>query len=295
MDRPDPGPSDAPTRNPQAQTSESSPQPGPPQQPQTPQAALAAVTRGDNAPPPAPPPKTEAETARIRHLTTSGEYYEDTVSGHGSSPIRDPYRRGSGGVGVPPPPRSIKEGGTYTSGENVMPPGRRRRSGLDWIIPVEPNDKPYVPTQRTAGERIQPTLDHARREKIKYEKKAMLNGYSLNAAIGLQVILGALITGLSAAIKPEKVGITTAILGGLSTIVASFLARMRGSGEPELSLRRTKDLDQFIRECEAFQLDRGYVTGPSEDQTLDDFRKRFEDLLGNLNKNASQDQKQSPI
>jgi hypothetical protein len=33
----------------------------------------------------------------------------------------------------------------------------------------------------------------------------MLNGYSLNAAIGLQVILGALVTGLSAAIKPEKV------------------------------------------------------------------------------------------
>jgi hypothetical protein len=63
---------------------------------------------------------------------------------------------------------------------------------------------------------------------------------------------------------------------------------MRGSGEPELSLRRTKDLDQFIRECEAFQLDRGYVSGHSEDQTLDDFRKRFEDLLGNLNKNAAQ-------
>jgi hypothetical protein len=63
---------------------------------------------------------------------------------------------------------------------------------------------------------------------------------------------------------------------------------MRGSGEPELSLRRTKDLDQFIRECEAFQLDRGYITGPSEDQTLEDFRKRFEDLLGNLNKSATQ-------
>jgi len=292
MDRPDPGPSDVPTQNSQAQTS--SLQPGPPQQAQTPQAALAAVTRGDNAPPPppAPPPKTEADASRIRRLTTPGEYYEDTVSGHGSSPI---HQRGSGGIGIPPPPRSIREGGTYTSGENLMPPGRRRRSGLDWIVPVEPNDKPYVPMQRTAGERIQPTLDHAKREKIKYEKKAMLNGYSLNVAIGLQVILGALVTGLSAAIKPEKVGITTAILGGLSTIVASFLARMRGSGEPELSLRRTKDLDQFIRECEAFQLDRGYVTGPSEDQTLEDLRKRFEDLLGNLNKNSSQDQKQSPI
>jgi len=139
MDRPDPGPSDVPTQNSQAQTSSS--QPGPPQQPQTPQAALAAVTRGDNAPPPALPPKTEADTTRIRRLTTSGEYYEDTVSGHGS---RDPHRRGSGGIGIPPPPRSIKESGTYTSGENAMPPGRRRRSGLDWIVPVGPNDKPYV-------------------------------------------------------------------------------------------------------------------------------------------------------
>jgi hypothetical protein len=33
----------------------------------------------------------------------------------------------------------------------------------------------------------------------------MLNGYSLNLAIGLQVVLGALVTGLSAAIKPTKV------------------------------------------------------------------------------------------
>jgi hypothetical protein len=33
----------------------------------------------------------------------------------------------------------------------------------------------------------------------------MLNGYALNVAIAFQVILGALVTGLSAAIKPEKV------------------------------------------------------------------------------------------
>ena len=71
------------------------------------------------------------------------------------------------------------------------------------------------------------------------------------------------------------------IIGGFSTIVASFLARMRGSGEPELSQKRTKDLDQFIRECDAFQMDRGHLTGNEEDQTLDNFRKRFEDLLGN--------------
>ena len=35
---------------------------------------------------------------------------------------------------------------------------------------------------------------------------AMLNGYTLNAAIGMQVVLGALVTGLSSALAPGKVG-----------------------------------------------------------------------------------------
>lgn len=143
MDHPDQGPSNAP---PQAQTL--APPPAPPQQLQTPQAALAAVTRGENPPPPALPPKTEVDTTRPRRVMssgTAGEYYEDTVSGHhdASSPARDPYRRGSVGI-IPPPPRSIREGGPYTSGENGMSPGRRRRSGLDWIVPVNENDKAYV-------------------------------------------------------------------------------------------------------------------------------------------------------
>lgn len=49
--------------------------------------------------------------------------------------------------------------------------------------------------------------------------------------------------------------------GGLSTMAASYLARTRGSNEPELSISRTKDLEQFIRECEAFQLDFGHLYG----------------------------------
>jgi hypothetical protein len=58
---------------------------------------------------------------------------------------------------------------------------------------------------------------------------------------------------------------------------------MRGSNEPQLSITRTKDLDQFIRECKAFQLDRGHVTtGDAENIKLDELRKRFEELLGNL-------------
>ena len=41
-------------------------------------------------------------------------------------------------------------------------------------------------------------------------------------------------------------------LGGLATLVASYMARARGSGEPELSITRVKDLEQF---CE--------IVGPS--------------------------------
>lgn len=58
---------------------------------------------------------------------------------------------------------------------------------------------------------------------------------------------------------------------------------MRGSNEPELSITRAKDLDQFIRECNAFQMDRGHITGNAEDEALDGFRRRFEELLGNAN------------
>ena len=37
-----------------------------------------------------------------------------------------------------------------------------------------------------------------------------------------------------------------------------------GSNKPELSTTRMKALVQFIRECDAFQLDRGHVTGNEE-------------------------------
>jgi len=64
-------------------------------------------------------------------------------------------------------------------------------------------------------------------------------------------------------------------------LVASYLARARGSNEPELSIARCKDLDQFIRETKSFQLDHGHVQGPEHDDQLNGFRQRFEELLGN--------------
>ena len=179
---------------------------------------------------------------------------------------------------------------------------------------------------RTVAERLQPTLDHAIIEKDKSSAKARLTGWTLNIAIGLQVLLGSLTTGLSALsvsggksvnnffflnVFSKVSNILVHLLkdckgnnsswyvvmtrhsngrpaqsfyiGALATLVASYLARARGSNEPEVSLTRAKNLDQFIRECRAFQMDHGHVTGNQFDEDLIGFRHRFEELLGNVN------------
>lgn len=152
-------------------------------------------------------------------------------------------------------------------------------SGLGWIVPVE--EKPH---QRTIGERLDPSIVNAERERAQYATKAKITGYALNIAIGLQVLLGALTTGLAAALSGKQVSIGTTILGGMSTLVASYLARTRGSNEPELSITRVKDLDQFLRDCRSFKMDHGHEYGTAENglnDELEHLRKRFEELLGN--------------
>ncbi|KAF9530662.1 hypothetical protein CPB83DRAFT_762661 [Crepidotus variabilis] len=77
----------------------------------------------------------------------------------------------------------------------------------------------------------------------------------------------------------------TAILGGIATLVASYIARVRGSNEPEKSLMRAKDLDQFIREAELFNMDYGHLGSTPEekekyDESLTGFRIRLEEILG---------------
>ncbi|KAF9011667.1 hypothetical protein BDZ89DRAFT_1077542 [Hymenopellis radicata] len=149
---------------------------------------------------------------------------------------------------------------------------QQRSSGIDWIIPII--DKPH--RVKTVGERLQPTLSTAEAEKVKYAFRARTTGYALNIAIGMQVMLGALTTGISAATSGKSVS-------GISTMVASYLARARGSNEPELSITRVKDLEQFIRECQAFQMDHGHCAGNEFDSDLESLRRRFEELLGNAN------------
>ena len=54
----------------------------------------------------------------------------------------------------------------------------------------------------------------------------------------------------------------------------------------ELSTSRVKDLEQFIRECEAFKMDHGHRgegwgSGDELEKELERLRGRFEELLGN--------------
>jgi len=168
--------------------------------------------------------------------------------------------------------------------ERPLPRGRQSTAGTrhihDWIVPIEQRrDSPIRP--KTFGERLQPTLDTAIAERDRYAYKARMTGYLLNVAIGMQLLLGALTTGLSAVTSGRQTSITVSIFGGLSTLVASYLARSRSSGEPERSRARAKDLGQFVRECEAFKMDFGNKTGNEHDPQLEDLRQRLEDLLGN--------------
>ncbi|EKM51228.1 uncharacterized protein PHACADRAFT_103469, partial [Phanerochaete carnosa HHB-10118-sp] len=86
------------------------------------------------------------------------------------------------------------------------------------------------------------------------------------------------------------------VLGGLSTLAASYLAKARGSGEPEHSTACVKDLENFVREAEAWVLDHGHRVasatddnshshshsddGAALDMAVARFRARFEEIMG---------------
>ena len=54
-----------------------------------------------------------------------------------------------------------------------------------------------------------------------------------------------------------QLGKVVAALGAISTMLASYLAKVRGSGEPEFSTIRTRELNTFLREVDAFIMDHG--------------------------------------
>ncbi|KAG2352913.1 hypothetical protein BDR07DRAFT_1343431 [Suillus spraguei] len=205
----------------------------------------------------------------------------DSSEGHPPARDRnDPYADFEPILRAPPATRS--RDGHMIRGLPRGTVGSSQAPDLGWIVPV--NERPH---RKTIKERLEPSIRDARREREQYARKAKIAGYTLNIAIALQVLLGALTTGLAAALSSSsgnKVGVATATLGGMSTLVASYLARMRGSNEPELSITRVKDLDQYLRDCLAFEMDHGHEYGTDKNglnDRLEHLRKRFEELLGN--------------
>lgn len=204
-------------------------------------------------------------------------------SSEGHSPARDPSDQHPEFEPSRPPPvarHNLRDGNLVRglSRRSAIGHTRSNASGIGWIVP-EIEEKPH---RRTIGERLDPTIANAVRERAQYASKARVTGLALNVAIGMQVFLGALTTGISAALSGQQVSIGISVLGGLTTMVASYLARTRGSNEPELSITRVKDLDHFLRDCLAFKMDCGHEYGtPELDARLDHLRRRFEELLGN--------------
>lgn len=158
-----------------------------------------------------------------------------------------------------------------------------RSTTLDWVVPVE--ERSVI--RHTVEERIAPTFEHAVRERDKLKMRARTAKWSINIAAALQIFLGSMTTGLSAiGLDGKHFGVATTVLGILATLTGAFLARVRATDEPETSLIRAHDLDSFIRDCEAFRLDCGLDTGDRYDQRVEEFRRRFEMLLGNMRAEA---------
>ncbi|KAH9170009.1 hypothetical protein EDB89DRAFT_2230957 [Lactarius sanguifluus] len=135
--------------------------------------------------------------------------------------------------------------------------------------------------EKTVALRLKPTIDSATEERDKAAQKAKWTGLALNIALGLQVLMGALTTALGAALSGKNTSVAISILGGASTFVASYLARMRGSNEPQTSLLRAKALSHFLREIHAFALDHGHEVGREWDDKVNGFRLGLENMLGN--------------
>jgi hypothetical protein len=77
----------------------------------------------------------------------------------------------------------------------------------------------------------------------------------------------------------SKNDIPDAVLSGCSTLVASYLAAMRGLSEPEYSFVRQHTLSSFIRKVEDFLLDHGTESGSGHDHVVETFRGEFDRLL----------------
>lgn len=66
----------------------------------------------------------------------------------------------------------------------------------------------------------------------------------------------------------------------MTTLAASYLAKARGSGEPEFSAGKCRDLEKFERELSAYILDHGNKAGERHSSTIQKYRDQFEEIMG---------------
>jgi hypothetical protein len=143
------------------------------------------------------------------------------------------------------------------------------------------HDKKSPFPANSVGARLDPTVDEATKECEKADTIAWRTEWSLNIAVFLQVLLGALTTALGAALSGKNTSVAISTLGGAATVVASYLARSRSSNEPAASRDRATALSHFLREIKGFQLDYGFEAGHEWDHRIRGFRLGLEQMLGN--------------
>ncbi|KAI0285711.1 hypothetical protein BC826DRAFT_918505 [Russula brevipes] len=144
-----------------------------------------------------------------------------------------------------------------------------------------PPSPPSQYREKTVGQRMKQTIVSATGEHTKATQKAMWTGRVQGTAMALQILIGALTTGLGAALSGKSTSVAISILGGASTLVASYLARTKSSNQPQASRLRAQALDHFLREINAFVLDHGHEVGGKWDEKINGFRLGLERILGN--------------
>ena len=86
-------------------------------------------------------------------------------------------------------------------------------------------------------------------------------------------------------VRPRQAQIATSVLGGMSTLTASYLAKARGSGEPERAENKLRDLENFVREVDAAILDHGHIVSSGDregrewDKMIQRYRDRYEQIM----------------
>ncbi|KAI0285714.1 hypothetical protein BC826DRAFT_1189569 [Russula brevipes] len=175
-----------------------------------------------------------------------------------------------------PPPEAIHLQDPGSAGRvHRLPAGPNPNGQMEWLFH---EGEPL--RERTVGQRLEPTILTANEELAKATKKAMWSSWAENIALALQVLFGTLTTGVGAALGGKHSVAGIALLGGASTMVASYLARTKGSNEPQFSLLRSQALNHFLREIEAFVLDHGHEVGSKWDHQIVGFRLGLERILG---------------